>query len=172
MLVRSFRASRCLVGRLAPGDDLLSALEGLARSQGIRAAQLQCLGALERGALGFYDQQAHQYRTLVWDRPLEIAAGVGNVSLREGLPVVHAHLVLADEEGRTYGGHLVPGNRVFACEFCFWVLEGESFSRYPDDYTGLSLWREEEVWLKGKETGGRRPRRAGRCSEPALISAG
>jgi predicted DNA-binding protein with PD1-like motif len=140
MLVRQFDVGRCLMGRLAPGDDLLVALESLVRERNIRSGQVQFLGALQKGALGYYDQNARQYRTLVLDRHLEIAAGAGNVSLRDGQPMVHAHLVLSDEEGRCWGGHLVPGNVVFACEFAILVLEGEPWSRHPDDYTGLTLW--------------------------------
>lgn len=141
MLSRTFRVDRCLMGRLAPGDDLLGALESLVRAENITSGQVQFIGALERGALGYYDQGARQYRTIELDRHLEIASGMGNVSLRDGAPMVHAHLVLSDGEGRCWGGHLVPGNRVFACEFTLLVLEGDPWSRYPDDYTGLTLWR-------------------------------
>lgn len=142
VLVREFSTGRCLVGRLAPGDDLLEALESLVREKDIRSGQIQFLGALQKGALGYYDQETRQYRTLVLDRHLEIASGAGNVSLRDGRPAVHAHLVLSDAEGRCWGGHLVPGNVVFACEFWVLALAGEPWSRYPDQFTGLNLWRE------------------------------
>lgn len=141
LLKRAFTTGRCLMGRLAPGDDVLEALETLVREESITSAQLQFIGALQQGALGYYDQEARQYRTITLDRHLEIASGMGNVSLRDGRPMVHAHLVLSDAEGRCWGGHLVPGNRVFACEFTLLVLEGDPWIRYPDDFTGLTLWR-------------------------------
>jgi predicted DNA-binding protein with PD1-like motif len=46
--------------------------------------------------------------------PLEIVSCVGNVSLKEDAPFVHAHITLSDKEGRTYGGHLMPGTTVGA----------------------------------------------------------
>lgn len=141
LLVREFRGSCCLVGRLAPGDDLLGALEALVRERNITAGHVQFIGALERGALGYYDQKGRRYQTVTLDRHLEIAAGMGNVSLRDGGPTVHAHVVLSDDEGHCWGGHLIPGNVVFACEFTIAVLEGEAWSRHPDEYTGLTLWR-------------------------------
>lgn len=141
LLMRPFTAGRCLMGRLAPGDDLLEALEALVKEENVTSGQLQFIGALQKGALGYYDQGARQYRTITLDRHLEIAAGMGNVSLRDGRPMVHAHLVLSDEEGRCWGGHLVPGNRVFACEFALLVLEGDPWTRHADDFTGLTLWR-------------------------------
>ncbi|MEW6546522.1 MAG: DUF296 domain-containing protein [Bacillota bacterium] len=142
LLVREFGTGRCLMGRLSPGDDLLGTLEALVRERSITSGQVQFIGALQKGALGYYDQTVRQYRVITLDRHLEIAAGMGNVSLRDGQPMVHAHLVLSDEEGHCWGGHLVPGNVVFACEFALLVLEGEPWSRYPDDYTGLALWRQ------------------------------
>ena len=39
---------------------------------------------------------------------------MGNVSLEEGTPLVHAHIIFADSKGNTYGGHLMPGCTVGA----------------------------------------------------------
>jgi len=142
LLVREFKPVGCLMGRLAPGDDVLQALESLVRERNVASGQVQFIGALQKGALEYYDQKVRQYRTITLDQHLEIAAGMGNVSLRDGQPMVHAHLVLSDEEGHCWGGHLVPGNVVFACEFTLLVLEGEPWCRYPDEYTGLTLWHQ------------------------------
>lgn len=129
------------MGRLQRGDDLLEALTALARARGVRAGWLQFLGAVERARLAFYDQEGHEYRPLELPQPLEIAAGVGNVSLLDGEPFVHAHVVLTDGEGRAYGGHLLPGTAVFACEYALWELAGAPPpERGPDPATGLKLW--------------------------------
>ncbi len=69
----------------------------------------------------------------------EITKLVGNVSLKEGRPMVHAHVTLADE-GKAFGGHLAPGTVVFACEFIIQVFEGVSLTRSLDAETGLQLW--------------------------------
>lgn len=139
---REFEPVRCLVGRLAPGDDVLQTLEDFLREEDIRMGQITLLGALQRGALGYYDQNTRKYQTITLDEHLEIASGVGNVSLREGKPALHVHLVLSDRQGHCYGGHLVAGNVVFACEFCVFHLDGKPLSRSFDEYTGLTLWRE------------------------------
>ncbi len=134
------KAVRVVVGRLERGDDLLQALTGVCRAEGVRLGRVEALGAVERARLGFYDQRERVYRYWEVDEPLEILALVGNVSLRDGQPMVHAHVTLGDHAGRALGGHLVEGTRVFACEYALEVLEGADLHRGLDEATGLPLW--------------------------------
>lgn len=130
-----------VVGRLPRGADLLEALAEVARRHGVRTGWYQFFGAVERARLAFYDQARREYLPVEWDRPLEIAAGVGNVSLLDGEPFVHAHVTLSDREGRALGGHVLPGTVVFAAEYVLWELAGAPpLERHPDPDTGLRLW--------------------------------
>ena len=58
------------------------------------------------------------------------------------MPMIHAHITLGDDRGRTFGGYQAPGTRVFACEFTFDVFQGEDLVRGYDEPTGLPLWPE------------------------------
>jgi len=66
---------------------------------------------------------------------------VGNISLKDGRPFLHAHVTLADKEGHAFGGHLAPGTIVFVCELVVQALEGPEFTRELDQETGLPLWK-------------------------------
>ncbi|PZN11949.1 MAG: DUF296 domain-containing protein [Bacillota bacterium] len=136
----SFDVQRVIVGRMSRGDDILERLTAVAREEGILTGWVQLLGAVETARLAFYDQDAKTYREMVLDRPFEILSGTGNISLLKGDRFVHLHLTLGDAEGRAFGGHVLPGTRVFACEYCIWVLSGPALSREPDEETGLQLW--------------------------------
>ncbi len=137
---RRLRAKDVVLGRLQRGDDLLESLNGLVRREGVRLGRVEALGAVERARVGYYDQASFEYRYLDFETDLEILALVGNVSLRDGVPTVHAHVTLGDAQGRAFGGHLAPGTRVFACEFAVEVLEGGELHRQHDEATGLPLW--------------------------------
>ncbi|MBE0618114.1 MAG: DNA-binding protein [Proteobacteria bacterium] len=139
-MLRRVRGKEVLMGRLQRGDDLLEALTAVVTREGVRLARVEALGAVEKARVGYYDQASFEYRYLDLDRDLEILTLVGNVSLRDGQPVVHAHLTLGDGEGRAFGGHLAAGTRVFACEFAIEVLDGGEFHRGHDEATGLPLW--------------------------------
>ncbi|PZN04842.1 DUF296 domain-containing protein [Thermaerobacter sp. FW80] len=138
-----FGVRRVLVGRLRRGDDILAALGGVAAQHAIAVGWVQLLGAVERARLAFYDQSERVYREFTLDEPAEILAGTGNISRTAGSesPFVHLHLTLGDRQGRAWGGHVLEGTRVFACEYAIWVLEGPSLVRHPDAETGLKLWQ-------------------------------
>jgi uncharacterized protein len=132
---------RCLMGRLAKGDDLLLSLEKFCQQHNIRLGEVRALGAVTRAKVGFYDQARKKYSFLEFDQPLEILALVGNISLKDGKPMVHAHVTLGDAAGRAFGGHLAEGAPVFACEFAiFEYLADQELARQPDAATGLWLW--------------------------------
>lgn len=142
--LREVKHVRCLMGRLAHGKDLLEELTSVCEKEEVRLGRVEALGAVKRARVGFYNQESREYEFLELDLPLELTNLVGNVSLRDGEPMVHAHVTLADEKGNAFGGHLAPGTVVFACEFVMQVLEdkeGREFARAHDDATGLPLWK-------------------------------
>jgi predicted DNA-binding protein with PD1-like motif len=75
---------------------------------------------------------------------LEIASCQGNISLKDGAVMVHAHIILADAEGNTYGGHLMSPTTLFAGEAHIQELGGKPLEREYDGTTGLFLWRYED----------------------------
>ncbi len=139
MIVES-KTGRVFVGRLAHGADLLAELTRIAAERGVSAGRVEVIGAVKKARAGYYDQEKKQYGFRDFDEPLEILALIGNVSLKDGAPFVHAHVTLGDEEGRAFGGHLAEGTVVFAAEFRMEELPGAKLNRVPDETTGLALW--------------------------------
>lgn len=139
MIVES-RSGRVFVGRLAHGADIITELTRIAAEKGVAAGRVEVIGAVKKARVGYYDQTAREYGFREFDEPLEICSLVGNVSLRDGAPFVHAHVTLADEDLRAFGGHLAEGTVVFAAEFRIEELPGAKLNRVPDETTGLALW--------------------------------
>jgi predicted DNA-binding protein with PD1-like motif len=132
---------RKIIGRLAKGEDLLTALESCAREHDITLGEVRAIGAVSQARVGFYNQTERKYYYLDLARPLEILSLIGNISLKDGKPMVHAHITLSDHDGRAFGGHLAEGTLAFACEFA--IQEYKSANppvRQMDDPTGLFLW--------------------------------
>ncbi len=139
MLIRIFEQGRCILARLDLGAEIVGQIMDLAKREGIETGVLTAIGALKRAELAYYDQASQEYRTIVVKEPVELASCLGNISLREGQPFVHAHAVLADREGRAMGGHLLMGE-VYAAELCLQELLGHPLAREHDPATGLYLW--------------------------------
>ncbi len=130
---------RAFLVRAEHDSDMIKFIADFAKKQEITTATFTAIGALKSAKLGFYDQQKHEYSESTLSAPQEIASCVGNISIKEGEPFVHAHVVLGDENGNVKAGHLLEG-KVFAAEIHLFELLGEKIERENDAVTGLSLW--------------------------------
>ena len=128
-----------LVLSLRPDVDLVQSMTRFATDRGIATGSLVAIGALKKAKLGYYDQKKNRYREIRVDSPTEIASCTGNISLREGQPFAHIHVVLSDANGNTKAGHLLEGI-VFAAEVHLRTLEGPRLERKHDSSSGLWLW--------------------------------
>ena len=133
-------AGRAFVGRLATGSDLVEEIERLCAEQSVLAAQVTVIGAVRRASYAYYEQDDHRYVELESATHHEVVGFVGNVSLRDDHPFLHAHATFADATGATVGGHLLRGCEVFAAEVMIRELGDVSLVRAHDDLTGLALW--------------------------------
>ena len=134
-----FNLKKNLLVRAEHDSDLVQFITKLAEDRGITTAEFTAIGALKRAKLGFYDQEKHRYHEIIVDSSREIASCIGNISVKNGKSIVHAHAVLAGEDGTTKAGHLIEGI-VFAAEVHLRELKGTKLERKHDEETGLSLW--------------------------------
>jgi uncharacterized protein len=142
LLIRDCSQGQSFLARLDSGAEIVGQITDLARESQIESGTFSAIGALTRADLGYYDQAAREYHVTQVDEPVELAACLGNISLLEGRPFVHAHAVLANGQGLSWAGHLVRGT-IFAAELYLQELSGLPLKRVPDSITGLKLWGEE-----------------------------
>lgn len=119
-----------LVERLGPGTDLRRAIDALPGRHRLRAAVLLAgVGSLGVATLRFAQRDAGTSL----EGPFEIVSMTGTVS-REGS---HVHIAIADADGRTFGGHLLPGCIVrTTCELVLAELADWHLRRSLDRATG------------------------------------
>lgn len=138
----ALQATGRIMGRVPQGEDLLGYLNQICLDENIKAGQVSAIGAVAKAKIGFYDQAKQVYDFMDFDEPLEIVSLMGNVSLKDGKPFVHAHVVFGDHTGKLLGGHLAEGAPVFACEFIITKFDSDhDFVRGLDQGTGLPLWQ-------------------------------
>jgi predicted DNA-binding protein with PD1-like motif len=124
---------------LAPGEELLEGLNRAVSELGLEAATLQVIGALQQATLGYFDQEAGEYRTFSTGH-VEISSGLGNVSIRDGVPFVHLHLVLSEQDGRSLGGHAMDGCLAYVVEAYLRRLDGPAPVRQEVPGMTLRVW--------------------------------
>ncbi len=142
MLKRSF------IGQLSYGEDLYDSLTEIVRREKVILGRIHGIGATTEAVVAYYDQHSKTYQSLEFKSGMEILNLSGNVSIRDGQSFVHAHITLSDAQGNVFGGHLMKGTKIFACEVTIEEFDGEPLERGKDDRTGLFLWKTESSRLR------------------------
>ena len=129
---------------LKEDSDLLEALVAHAKSDDCKSCWIFGIGALKKANLAWYNQEKMKYEERVFNEDLEITSLSGNISLinnpdsKEKI-FPHFHLSLSDKEGNAYGGHALPGCKIFVCEIAC-IPSDEKKVREYDKKRGLWLW--------------------------------
>jgi len=138
--MKEVKPKEMFMGKLKHGADLLEELTEICKNKNIHLGRVEAIGAVQKAVIGYYHQDKREYEYLNLDKHLEILNLKGNISIKDGSPMVHAHVTLADAEGKAFGGHLAPGTIIFACECVIETFDGVIFERVFDEETGLPLW--------------------------------
>jgi predicted DNA-binding protein with PD1-like motif len=135
------KANRIFFSRLFEGEDLAEAIKKRVEESGIKAGFFLLIGSLEDAVLGYY--KSGRYTAIRLEGPLEIASCMGNMAVDEnGELIVHAHIVVSNEKGEAFGGHLMKDSHVGAtAELVIVEAEGVNLQRALDEKTGLKLLR-------------------------------
>lgn len=130
---------RTFIGKLKHDSDILEAVKKLVDDLEISAGIFTIIGAVKRASFSFYNQKLKKYEKMDMDKPLEVVSCTGNISKIGEKTIIHSHIVLTDDEGNAYGGHLVSGTIVFAGEIYLQELVGLALIREFDETTGLNI---------------------------------
>lgn len=135
MQFRKNALKEIIVVRLDRGDEIISSILRVSRENNITAAAFFGIGAVDYAKIGVFSEG--EYKTRIVEGDLEITSLIGNVTMKEQEPFVHAHITLADTNN-TYAGHLLEARVSVTVELFLLVLEKE-ISRIRDQRTGLYL---------------------------------
>ena len=116
--------------RLKPGDDLRQQLTAFVQAHHMAAGtMITCVGSLTVATLRLANQEGPS----VYRGHFEIVSLVGTLSVNGS----HLHLAVSDSTGRTIGGHLLDGCRVYTtAEIVLGELPEVEFRRETDPAFG------------------------------------
>jgi predicted DNA-binding protein with PD1-like motif len=140
-----YKYKRTFIGSIPSDADLYNALSKIVIEEDIRIGKITAIGAVMNAVIGYFDQNKKEYIKIKLNGGFEILNCTGNVSVRKGKPFVHTHITLSDKEGKVFGGHLMSGTKVFACEVFIDEFTGEDLMREKDTSTGLFLWKNKNL---------------------------
>ena len=125
--------------RLMPGNDLRLSVENFVKEYKIQAGWIvTCAGSLTSYSIRF----ANQNKSVNDSGHFEIVGLAGTVSVNG----CHLHITIADDKGKTIGGHLMHGCKIYTTAEIVLVESGTYiFTRQIDETTS---WRELQVSKK------------------------
>lgn len=114
--------------RLNPGQDLLNEIEAVVITKKIEAGcVLSAVGSLTQATLRLANREFYSE----YEGHFEIVSMTGTVSVHGS----HLHISISDGDGKTIGGHLVPGCKIYTtAEMVLGIFEDVVYKReYAED---------------------------------------
>jgi hypothetical protein len=123
---------------LTTGDDAMRALQAFAVEEHLAASHFSAIGAFRRAVVAYFDWQTKRYQEIPIEDQVEVLSLAGDITLENGTPKVHAHVVLGKRDATAHGGHLVAGEVRPTLEIVI-VETPRHLHRRHDQASGLAL---------------------------------
>ena len=108
-------------------EKVMATLVQFCKDQNIQNAKISGIGAVKDTEIGAYDIEQKKYIRNQFKHTWELVSFIGNVTLKDGNPFTHAHVVLSNHDMKTVGGHLFETTVAAVGEFFLRKFEGDAF---------------------------------------------
>ncbi len=132
---------RTYVVILDTGEEILSSLKQIANTAHLAGSSFKAIGALSHVELGWFNWETKKYENAVeLDEQVELLSLIGDISLLNCEPQVHAHLVVGRADGTAHGGHLLSATVRPTCELVI-TENPRHLQKEMDPESGIALIR-------------------------------
>ncbi len=127
-----------IIARIDKGEEITSCIKKICEDEHLQTGVISGIGALGQVELGHFNSETKQYKTKIFTGQFEIASLTGNISRMDGVPYLHLHAMVANDDFVTYGGHFSKGFVSATAEISI-VTGSSDIGRVFDDEIGLNL---------------------------------
>lgn len=120
------------------GDEVVAGLKQAAAGYKLAASYFTAIGAFKEVTLGFFDLEKKNYKKIIFREQMEVLSLIGDVSLNDAGPQIHAHAVMGKPDATTRGGHLIRGIVRPTLEVVLTESPAHLHRKYNSDF-GLAL---------------------------------
>ena len=133
------KIKRIIVGKVEPDEDLIESIIQMIKIHDIKSGLINCIGALKKYTVGYFDIDSKEYLRKTFDDYIELVSCMGNISFKDGEPIVHLHISIGTKDYNIFGGHLFQPSIVsITGEVYIFEIE-EKLNRAEDPQLGLFL---------------------------------
>lgn len=102
--------SRSFSVHFSAGDELMSGMTEFAEKNNLKISEVRGLGGISSAIVSAYDPKKGAFRRFNIDQKGELVSLQGEITVQNGKPSFHAHVVFVLVDGTVHGGHLVEAH--------------------------------------------------------------
>ena len=114
-------------------EKVMDTLTSFCKDQSITNAKISGIGAVKQSEIGAYDTIGKEYIRKQFPDVWELVSYEGNVTLKDGDPFVHGHVVLSNHDMKTIGGHLFETTVAAVGEFFLRKFDNDAYREINED---------------------------------------
>jgi predicted DNA-binding protein with PD1-like motif len=119
-------------------EEFIAGLTSWAKEKKLGGSHFTAIGAFREVTLGYFDRGKKNYRKIPVREQVEVLSLIGDIALKDGIPQVHAHVVVGKFDGSAHGGHILEA-RVWPTLELILTESPKHLCRKYDPETGLAL---------------------------------
>lgn len=133
------RITRVIIGKIEPDEDLINSIINLVKEYKIKSGLVNCIGALKKITIGYFDIESKEYLTRTIEEYVELVSCIGNITFKDENPIIHLHASIGARDYSIIGGHLIQPSIVSITGEVFILEIDRKIKRATDPQFGLSL---------------------------------
>ena len=133
------RINRVIVGKVEPDEDIIDSIIIMIKKHDIKSGLVNCIGALKKFTIGYFDLGLKEYLTKTYDEYVELISCIGNISFKNAEPIVHLHISIGTRDYNIIGGHLIQPSIVSITGEIYILEIDRKMERAVDPQFDLSL---------------------------------
>lgn len=138
--MHSFEIKKHFAVRIPLDADLFDSIFKFCNDNKILNGRFSGIGSLKSTVISHFRHQENSVIVTKISKPVELIMVCGNISEKNGVPVITGKILISDQDGKVQGGDLVSGSKVFNAELFIEEFSGINIHREYDSATGLSVW--------------------------------
>jgi predicted DNA-binding protein with PD1-like motif len=119
-------------------EEFISGLTSWAKENKLGGSHFTAIGAFREVTLGYFDRDKKDYQKIPVREQVEVLSLIGDIALKDGIPQVHAHVVVGKSDGSAHGGHILEARVWPTLELILTESPKHLYRKY-DPETGLAL---------------------------------
>ena len=114
-------------------EKVMDTLTRFCKDQAISNGKISGIGAVKEIEIGAYDTIDKEYIRKQFPDVWELVSYEGNVTLKDGDPFIHGHIVLSNHDMKTIGGHVFEMSVAAVGEFFLRKFDNDAYREINED---------------------------------------